>query len=88
MQQIFKENRWWWNVGMQGVTSNNNNQNAKGKDGKDGTGGGADDEYEEDEEADEGEMVARAVEKNAVSEDFNWEIYYFQYFKEQNMIWT
>jgi hypothetical protein len=79
IQQIFKENRWWWSVGVQSVFGGSG-ANKSGKEaGKDGQGAaGADPEYNEDEEADEDEMQARAGEKSAAAEDF----------REQNMIWT
>ena len=72
-QQAFKESRWWWTVGVQGV-------GAVAKAGaKDAAKEGTDPpEYNEEEEADEDEMQARATEKSAAAEDF----------REQNMIWT
>ena len=73
-QQAFKESRWWWTVGVQGIGAV-----AKAGAAKDAAKEGTDPpEYNEEEEADEDEMQARATEKSAAAEDF----------REQNMIWT
>jgi len=65
---MFKENRWWWTVGVQGAAYNAGTDSKK--DGKEAVSIANESEYKEDEEADEDEMQARAAEKNAVSEDF------------------
>ncbi len=66
---MFKENRWWWNVGVQTFQHLAKASKEPGKD--QGTSiSQPDPEYDEGEEADEDELQARANEKSPATEDF------------------